>query len=85
MCKFYGWTPDYVMEMDIEQFQTFFMCTKVLEKNSFMRDVNIADMPHLKNTERNKIVKPMIREVEQLTAKEMHPSEFVKKAKKING
>jgi len=52
LCRFYGWTPDYVENMSAMKATEYLESAKNLSANEMLRDINVADMPHTKNESR---------------------------------
>lgn len=59
MCRFYGWTDEYVESLPIETFMEYWQAITVIEARQRLVDLNIMMMPHVDDKTRSKYYKEL--------------------------
>ena len=54
MCRFYGWSDDYVESLDVNTFYDYWNAVTVIEARERLVDLNVAMMPHVDQKARDK-------------------------------
>ena len=55
LCKFYGWLPEYVEDMDYGKANEYWLAITVLESQDSLVSMEIADWPNMKESQRKKV------------------------------
>ena len=83
MARFYGWTHDYIDDLDHETVIRYYSAITVLDAQERLVDMNVSDYPKMGKESRKKFFKEM--------RKKAYPSELQKEvtfdemARKLNG
>lgn len=59
VCSFYGWTFDYASKLNQDIFWNFYYCVDIIEAEKEMADIRVISYPHIKDTDRNKILRTL--------------------------
>ncbi|HNC40335.1 MAG TPA: hypothetical protein PK522_00975 [Nitrosomonas sp.] len=59
MCRFYGWSDDYVESLDIRTFIDYWNAVTVIEARERLVDLNVAMIPHAEDKDRKKFYKEL--------------------------
>lgn len=55
MCRFYGWTPDYVENMDYGKALEYWQAITTIEAQDFLISLEVSDWPNMKDQQRKKL------------------------------
>lgn len=59
MCKFYGWSDEYVESLSVHTFLEYWHSITVIEARHNLVNLNIAMMPHVDDKARSKFYKEL--------------------------
>lgn len=59
MCRFYGWTDDYVESLSIHTFIEYWQAITVIEARNTLINFNVSMMPHVDDKTRSKFYKEL--------------------------
>lgn len=59
MCKFYGWTNDYVESLDVHTFLEYWHAITVIEARANLVNINLLMMPHVDDKTRSRFYKEL--------------------------
>jgi len=61
MCRFYGFTLEYIENIDVKSYNMLFNGMKQLEAKEMLRTMSTNDFPHLKNKDRKQVHKELFK------------------------
>lgn len=83
LCHFYGWTHDYVSQMDYKIAVKYYKAITHIEAEHYLVDMNIVDYPRMTKDGRRSFYRSMVKMTHRgQIGKEMSFDEF---ARKMNG
>jgi hypothetical protein len=59
MCRFYGWTDDYVESLSVQTFLEYWHAINVIEAREKLVEINALMMPHVDDKARTKFYKEL--------------------------
>jgi hypothetical protein len=79
MCRFYGWTDDYVESLSIQTFLEYWHAISVIEAREKLVELNISMMPNVDDKTRSKFYKELEKQaypMKQLKGKKLTNKEL---------
>jgi RNA processing factor Prp31 len=59
LCRFYGWEPRVIDELDMHDVADYFNAMCAIEAKEMLQSIQISDMPHLEKDKRSKVLRPL--------------------------
>lgn len=69
MCRFYGWTLDYVLSLELDHFNYLWESITVIEAREMLNNIAVGDFAHIKQSSRDKIYKQLSSEANPASLK----------------
>lgn len=81
LCRFYGWSDDYILTLDFKTFNSYYECIQVIEARELLSQCNISMLPHVDKDYRSSYIKKlesMAYTVRKSVGKVLTNAEFIK-------